>query len=108
MTKKNEIILSSETLSPEHPAPSPSDQHPAAPTYVSAIFGIRIQDQEKQKKTAIKTNRCGEVDMHLFDGVRAHHHGPAQRLVEPVVHAVDQVGQVVHKVPGEPRSSLML
>ena len=38
-------------------------------------------------------------EINLFEGIGAHHHGPAQRLVEAIVHAVDQVGQVVHKVP---------
>ena len=40
-------------------------------------------------------------EINLFEGIGAHHHGPAQRLVEAVVHAVDQVGQVVHEVPKE-------
>ena len=73
------------------------------------LLGINIKRETTTTTTTRKNNnnRSGEGYMHLFDGVWAHHHGPAQGLVEPVVHAVDQVGQVVHEVPGESRSSLM-
>ena len=40
-------------------------------------------------------------DSDLLYAVGAHGHGAGEGLVEAVVHAVDQVRQVVHEVPKE-------